>query len=527
MKTIIGLTIAFILAVGMIGVATFAYFSDTETSADNQLTAGTLDLKTDDADGVSETLYATNLAPGDTVGPSTIQLKNSGSVDGSTLDIEFSYVESDGSRNSVDKSANDTAAMMEVTTLSYGGSSLLSSVSDANVNGYKDIEDLKNEDLSGQSGINASVTKNFEIAVQLRSETGDDFQADGITLTMTFTLNQCGSGYDTSWQYRKAITFTSDTAKIPSTLTNFPVLINLSSDSDLAADAQDDGDDILFTSSNGTTKLDHEIEKFDGSTGELVAWVEVASLSTGTVIYMYYGNSGASSQQNATGTWDGNFKMVQHLKDLTTSTTKDSTSNNNNGTKGAANQPIEVNAKIGKGQDFTPTTQYLQIGTTGFSASSGTVELWAKAEGFVLADPAQYLFGHTINPGWSSRIQLYTDDTLGNLNLGLGDSHSTALDIQALNTATWYHIVLTWDGTNYVVYVDSVSKATGTYAGLTSIESFADIGNAGQALERIEAWNGIIDEVRVSNSVRSAAWIGTAYNNQSDPSAFYSMGAEE
>jgi len=190
MKTIIGLTIAFILAVGMIGVATFAYFSDTETSAGNQLTAGTLDLKTDNADGVSETLYATNLAPGDTVGPSTIQLKNSGSVDGSTLDIEFSYVESDGSRNSVDKSANDTAAMMEVTTLSYGGSSLLSSVSDANVNGYKDIEDLKNEDLSGQSGINASATENFEIAVQLRSETGNDFQADGITLTMTFTLNQ-------------------------------------------------------------------------------------------------------------------------------------------------------------------------------------------------------------------------------------------------------------------------------------------------------------------------------------------------
>jgi len=190
MKTIIGLTIAFILAVGMIGVGTLAYFTDTETSVGNQLTAGTLDLKTDNADGVSETLYATNMAPGDTVGPSTIQLKNSGSVDGSTLDIEFSYVESDGSHNSVDKSANDTAAMMEVTTLSYGGSSLLSTVSDANVNGYKDIEDLKNEDLSGQSGINASVTENFEIAVQLRSETGDDFQADGITLTITFTLNQ-------------------------------------------------------------------------------------------------------------------------------------------------------------------------------------------------------------------------------------------------------------------------------------------------------------------------------------------------
>ena len=174
----------------MIGVGTFAYFADTETSTGNQFTAGTLDLKTDDADGVSQTLYATNMSPGDTVGPSTIVLKNSGSVNASSLDIVFSYVENDGSPNSVNKSADDTAAMIEVTTLSYDGSSLLGSVSDANSNGYKDIQDLSDADLTGQSGINASATKNFQIAVQLRSETGNDFQADGITMTMTFTLNQ-------------------------------------------------------------------------------------------------------------------------------------------------------------------------------------------------------------------------------------------------------------------------------------------------------------------------------------------------
>ena len=89
--------------------------------------------------------------------------------------------------------------------------------------------------------------------------------------------------YDANWAYRKQITFTSDSAKIPSTQSYFPALISLSSDSDLAADAQDDGDDILFTSSDGTTQLDHEIEEFDGGTGQLVAWVEVPSLSTGTV----------------------------------------------------------------------------------------------------------------------------------------------------------------------------------------------------------------------------------------------------
>ncbi len=190
MKRILGLTIAFMLLIGMVSIGTWAYFSDTETSTGNQLTAGTLDLKTDDVDGVTQTLLASNMAPGDTVGPQTITLKNIGSINGANLTLAFSYTETDNSPNPIDMSANATAANIEVTTLNYGGSSLLSSVSDNNSNSYKDIEDLKNADLSGQSGINASASQEFEIAVQLRTSTGNAFQADGINVTMSFTLNQ-------------------------------------------------------------------------------------------------------------------------------------------------------------------------------------------------------------------------------------------------------------------------------------------------------------------------------------------------
>jgi len=191
MKKIIGLTIAFMLLIGMTGIGTWAYFSDVEASTGNQMTAGTLDLKTNDADGVSQTLFVTNMAPGDTVGPETIILKNIGSVDGSTLDLAFSYIENDGSSNLVDKTEDETAAMLEVKVLNYGGSSLLGSINDGNGNGWKDIQDLTTSDLSGQSGIGAApASKVFEIGVMLRTETGNDFQSDGITVTMTFTLNQ-------------------------------------------------------------------------------------------------------------------------------------------------------------------------------------------------------------------------------------------------------------------------------------------------------------------------------------------------
>ncbi|GAH87779.1 unnamed protein product [marine sediment metagenome] len=191
MKKIIGLTIAFMLLIGMTGIGTWAYFSDVEASTGNQMTAGTLDLKTNDVDGVSQTLFVTNMAPGDTVGPETIILKNIGSVDGSTLDLAFSYDENDGSFNLVGKTKDETAAMLEVTVLNYDGSSLLGSVDDFQPNGYTDIEDLTTSDLSEQSGIGAApASKVFEIGVTLRTETGSDFQSDGITVTMTFTLNQ-------------------------------------------------------------------------------------------------------------------------------------------------------------------------------------------------------------------------------------------------------------------------------------------------------------------------------------------------
>lgn len=190
MKKIVGLTIAIVLAVGIIGIGTLAYFIDTESSTGNQFTAGTLDLKTNDADGISEVLNSTNIAPGDTIGPAEIELRNAGSVDGSDLDIIFSYTESDADPNPVDMSANQTAAQLMVTALDYHGASLLGTVGDSNGNSYVDLYDLATADLTGQSGISAGETKDFRIEVQLVSGTGNDFQADGIDLTITFILHQ-------------------------------------------------------------------------------------------------------------------------------------------------------------------------------------------------------------------------------------------------------------------------------------------------------------------------------------------------
>jgi predicted ribosomally synthesized peptide with SipW-like signal peptide len=189
MKKIIGLSLVLIIAVALSGIGTFAYLTDHAASSGNSFVAGTLDLKTNDADGVTQTLYAVGMSPGATVNSPAITLKNTGTVNGATMDIVFSYVEGDGTPNTVPRTADDTAATIEVITLNYGGSSLLSSIVDSNLNGYLDLFDLKNANFS-LSGLNAGASKNFDISVRLRSETPNDFQGDGIAVTMTFTLKQ-------------------------------------------------------------------------------------------------------------------------------------------------------------------------------------------------------------------------------------------------------------------------------------------------------------------------------------------------
>lgn len=145
-------------------------------------------------------------------------------------------------------------------------------------------------------------------------------------------LNQLGDipWWNTDWLFRKEIII--DHEKVEDTLTNFPVLISLPSDANLSVHAQDDADDFVFTDKFGN-RLNHEIELFNGITGELVAWVNVTNLSgtTDTTLFMYYGNDGASNQQIPEDVWGSNYIMVQHLNE-TGDTVYDSTLYENNGT---------------------------------------------------------------------------------------------------------------------------------------------------------------------------------------------------
>jgi hypothetical protein len=144
----------------------------------------------------------------------------------------------------------------------------------------------------------------------------------------------------------------------------------------------------------------------------------------------------------------------------------------------------------------------VEIPTTGMSATAGTVSLFGY-----LTDPqpstSPYFFGHTTHqPEWTNRIQLYMDGG-PSLDIGLGDTHTRATDVAPLKMKTWYHIVLTWNNGSYFVYVDGKEVAKGSYTGLTTLDTVANIGNDG-SLAPYESFGGRLDEVRIYNRAVSA-----------------------
>jgi hypothetical protein len=120
------------------------------------------------------------------------------------------------------------------------------------------------------------------------------------------------SWYNASWTKRKVVTI--DNTGNSSTLTNYQVQVSVTYDSDMQADF----DDIRFTDNDGTTLIDHWLETKTDSTSATF-WVEVPSIpaSSNKTIYMYYGNSGASTASVFSGVFSQGSDFSSNFGTLT------------------------------------------------------------------------------------------------------------------------------------------------------------------------------------------------------------------
>jgi RHS repeat-associated protein len=336
--------------------------------------------------------------------------------------------------------------------------------------------------------------------------------------------------------YRRAITI--DHTKVPNTnQADFPVLVSgtyayLATTANGGNVTSGNGYDILFASdANGANPLPFELESYSPTTGAVVYWVKLPTVShtTDAVFYVFYGNSAISTNQSyKTNVWNSAYKGVWHLPNGTTLTANDSTSNGNNGTiTNASAATGQIDGAVGLGP-----SEYIDVGNNPSLRITGnalTLEAWIKTSE---SNPSQYerILAKEVS-GNADPYMVYglwrtAGTNLVNFGRATGGSGTLAAVTTAasLSMGAWTHLVGTYDGSNLKIYLngslDSQTSATGNIVSTNqNMVIGADTAGGG------ENFNGIMDEVRISDSARSADWIATEYNNQSSPSTFYSVGS--
>jgi predicted ribosomally synthesized peptide with SipW-like signal peptide len=235
MKKIIGLTIAVLLSVSMLSTGAWAFWADTESSANNQLTAGTLDMvPTTSGTGPDGKYLATpggnedngnvvfdRLLPGES-GSITWTLVNNGSLPGTLVIASTDTFLENGSNEPEDFPPNNGDSNGDIDA--YVGVKLQRGVGTNQTNaeanftyiladgsnyvpfsGLEAVLDAQSEAMAGNGGNDTIVYKlSWSIASDIKGAgddgmfgTGDDvdvneniIQSDTAEVDITFTLDQ-------------------------------------------------------------------------------------------------------------------------------------------------------------------------------------------------------------------------------------------------------------------------------------------------------------------------------------------------
>jgi len=248
---------------------------------------------------------------------------------------------------------------------------------------------------------------------------------------------------------------------------------------------------------------------------------------------MCYGNAGITNDQsNKTAVWDTNYKAVWHVPNGTNLNLTDSTISHDLTNNGAT----ATTGKVDGGVNFDGSTQYLSSSQhTDFDWSSlRTVEFWMKLGNTSQTLPR--LFSHSDGSAdawsvtWLDPISAAGVGWAGNfLVVSIGTQTTPSIQKQTPDngtinsTAAWHHVAVIGDGTTVAaIYVDGSSVTLSNYPSNITNTTVSGL-NIGRRNNNARYFAGSIDEMRLSNSQRSADWIEAEYNNQSSSSTFYAI----
>jgi len=349
--------------------------------------------------------------------------------------------------------------------------------------------------------------------------------ADSVVDSLRFKKAQLlDPWWNSTWTYKVKLTI--DATKIDADLTDFPVTVFFDSGNMNWTNVQDDLDDFRFVDSSETTLLDAELESYTVDT-DAVIHVRIPSVddTTDTDFYCYFGNPTASSAWDAEGVWDSNFVMIQHMTDNPdTSHIKDSTSNNNDGTKKAANEPILTSAgQIDGAQDFDGTDDIITIAdANSLDLTQFSLSMWFISHDDQVGNIVQPLIKHDANYMfcWDHAASQYKQSW----NFMATDaSFPTAKYTTALVKNTLYFLEGTYNGISLIAYLNGIQDT------LTLTSKTPAVSHLNFVLGRVAGvtpFDGILEEVRISNIPRPPAWVKAEYYSGLDGLLGYGSSSE-
>lgn len=189
-------------------------------------------------------------------------------------------------------------------------------------------------------------------------------------------------------------------------------------------------------------------------------------------------------------------------------TAYDSSGLGNTGTLGSGDSaPTWITGKLNNAASFDGNDRIAITTTNIINPSQGSVSLWVKPNGNQ-ASPA-YVFSH---PQGGDNSRIYIDFASGGLSIDCRLGNATTIGSYTLTNNTWTHILCNWNGTSASFYVNGINKTTtSSFNGLTSAAATSYIG----IFSTSQAYNGLIDDIRIYNYALTDDQIKNLYNGGS------------
>jgi hypothetical protein len=270
-------------------------------------------------------------------------------------------------------------------------------------------------------------------------------------------------------------------------------------------------DAAYFSDAACTTMLKFQRVSYSPTTGVLICWVKIPSLSNAvdTTIYLGYANSSISTdQQDAVNAWDASTAAAYHFGDGTTLNLVDHLGNftlTNVGTAAAAA------GLIGGAVSTNGSTSYLQRTTsTPASAYPLTIETLMKPAASVATSQTVVGLGLT---GAGTTIGFLVQARATDAVRGQAGNTSAAPQSAngVLDTTNWHYIGAAYTSdTSRSLIVDAGAEITSaaSTAPLATPDNIS-VGTQATNSGHNQFFNGLVNFVIVSTVARSAGWRAT------------------